>query len=74
MYRHVSSAVLNNDLYIDEQFYQTGMLTSTLIKELKAIGGFVYADSADPRLIDEIKLGGVLIYPVAKPAGSIIGH
>ena len=36
------------------------------------IGLHVYSDSADPRLVDEIALGGVIIYPVAKPAGSII--
>ena len=68
----VKCGVVGNDLYIDEQFYKTGMLSSDLIKELSKRDCFVYADSADPRLIDEISLGGVIIYPVAKPAGSII--
>lgn len=60
------------DLYLDEQFYQTGMLISDLIRELKKDPTFVYADSADPRLIDEIALGGVIIYGVQKGAGSIV--
>lgn len=68
----VKCGVVGNDLYIDEQFYKTGMLTTDLIKTLREDESFVYADSADPRLIDEIALGGVIIYPVAKPAGSII--
>lgn len=68
----VRAGIIDNDLYLDEVFYRTGMLASELIKELKATDLFVYADSADPRLIDEISNGGVIIYPVAKPAGSII--
>ena len=49
------------------------MLSSDIIKELRKHDGlFVYADSADPRLIDEIALGGVIIYPTQKGAGSII--
>lgn len=68
----VKCGVLDNDLYIEEKFFKNGMLSSELINELKKEDSFVYADSADPRLIDEIALGGVIIYPVAKPAGSII--
>lgn len=68
----VRCGIVGNDLYLDEQFYKTGMLTSDLICELNNIGLHVYSDSADPRLVDEIALGGVIIYPVAKPAGSII--
>lgn len=60
------------DLYLDEQFYERGMLISDLIRELKKDNTFVYADSADPRLIEEIALGGVIIYGVQKGAGSIV--
>lgn len=68
----VKCGILDNDLYIDEQFYETGLLSSAIIQRLNSGGkSFVYADSADPRLIDEVALGGVIIYPVAKPAGSI---
>lgn len=68
----VRCGIVGNDLYIDEQFYQGGMLVGDLIRELSSRGGLVYADSADPRLIQEIANGHVIIYPVSKPAGSII--
>ncbi|MCX4279201.1 phage terminase large subunit, partial [Muribaculum sp.] len=68
----VKCGVVGNDLYIDEQIFETGLLSKDLIKKLSEDDSFVFADSADPRLIDEIGLGGVIIYPVAKPAGSII--
>lgn len=74
-----SAAVLcgiwDGRMYMKELFYRTGMLASDLAKELRPWtqkGIYVYADSADPRLIDDIALQGVVIYPVAKPAGSII--
>jgi len=60
------------DLYIDEQFYEQGMSISDLIREFKKDKSFIYADSADPRLIDEIGNTGIVIYPVIKGAGSII--
>lgn len=68
----VRCGILNNDLYLDEMFYATGMGLSELTRELKRIGLHVYADSADPRLIQDIANGGVIIYPVAKPAGSVV--
>lgn len=68
----VKCGVMDNDLYLDEQFYRRGMLAQELIRELRERGLFVYSDSADPRLIQEIANGGVIIYPVAKPAGSIV--
>jgi len=68
----VKCGIVDNDLYLEEKCYKTGMLSSDLIKELKSYGLFVYADSADPRLIQEIANGGVIIYPVQKGAGSII--
>lgn len=61
-----------DDLYLDEQFYQVGMTSADLIRELKKDNSFVYADSADPRLIDEIGLGGIIIYGTQKGAGSIV--
>lgn len=60
------------DLYLDERFYKTGMLINDLIRELGEEDSIVYADSADPRLIDEIALGGIIIYGVQKGAGSIL--
>ncbi|MCC8037278.1 MAG: phage terminase large subunit [Bacteroidales bacterium] len=69
----VKCGLVGNDLYLEEVFYRKGMLISDLCEALRRQDGlFVYADSADPRLIQEIANRGVIIYPVAKPAGSII--
>ncbi len=68
----VKCGIVDNDLYVDEVFYEQGMGTSKLSMGLHNEGLMVYADSADPRLIQEIANKGVIIYPVAKPAGSII--
>lgn len=68
----IASYPEGDDLYIDEQFYATGMTSHDLIRELRKDDSFVYADSADQRLIDEIALGGVIIYPTQKGPGSIV--
>lgn len=69
----VMCGIIGDDLYIDELFYKTGMLSSDLVKALRRYGDMkVYSDSADPRLIQEIHNGGIKIYPVEKGAGSII--
>lgn len=69
----VRCGIIGDDLYIDELFYDTGMLSSDIARELhKSENGMeVMADSADPRLIQEIANTGILIYPVMKGAGSI---
>ena len=65
--------MIDDNLYISELFYRTGMLSSDLIKELRKYGDMkVFSDSADPRLVQEIHNGGVRIYPVEKGAGSVI--
>lgn len=68
----VKCGIVDNTLYVEELCYKTGMLSSDIIKELNKYKLFVYADSADPRLIDEIALGSVVIYPTQKGAGSVI--
>ena len=68
----IKCGIVDNDLYLDERCYKTDMVSSDLIKELRKEDLFVYADSADPRLIQEIANGGVIIYPVQKGAGSIV--
>lgn len=72
----VRCGIVGNRLYVDELCYKTGMTSGDIIRELRAEeergeGGFVYSESADPRLIDEIALGGIIIYPVVKGQGSI---
>lgn len=68
----VLCGVYDNNLYLDEICYRTGMLSRDIIKTLSSYNLMVYADSADPRLIDEIHLGGVNIYPVDKFQGSVV--
>lgn len=67
----VRCGIVDNRLYIDELFYEKGMTSKVLAATLQRYRLRVIADSADPRLIDEIALGGVVIYPVQKGAGSI---
>ena len=69
----VRCGVLGDDIYFDELFYETGMLSTDIIRALKEKGCDleVIADSADPRLIQEISNAGIIIYPVLKYAGSI---
>ncbi|MDD3229596.1 MAG: phage terminase large subunit [Oscillospiraceae bacterium] len=68
----IDCAIMDNDLYLDELCYQTHMLTSDIIKVLKTRSMKVMAESADPRLIQEISNAGILIYPVDKFQGSIV--
>lgn len=66
-------AIQDNDLYIDERCYKTKMLSGDIIRELKPLSHFkVISESADPRLIDEIKNAGTRIYPVDKYPGSVM--
>ena len=63
----------NNTLYIDEQFYQTDMLTKDIIKEGKKLKSLkIISESADPRLVKELKQGGLNIHPVKKYPGSVM--
>ncbi len=71
----VELGYFQNNLYIDEKFYKAGMLTREIISELAALQRQrrlpIISESADPRLVDEIKQSGLPIYPVHKYAGSI---
>lgn len=69
----VECAIIDNNLYINEICYKTKMLSSDIIKELKPHQLKVISESADPRLIQEIANAGILIYPVQKYQGSVMG-
>lgn len=69
----VRCGLVDDLLYMDEECYRTHMLTSEIIRELKRLGLFAYADSADPRLIQEISNAGIVIYPADKYKGSVMG-
>ena len=67
----VKCGVIDKDLYLDEICYKTHMLTRDIIRELKPYELKIISESADPRLIDEIKHAGLMIYPVEKYSGSV---
>jgi PBSX family phage terminase large subunit len=62
-----------NNLYINELLYETGLPTSGLISELKAmdITDVLWCDSAELRTIDEIQRAGIPAQPVKKGPDSI---
>ena len=65
--------VYGNTLYLDEICYSTNMGSSDIIKALRQYSSFdITADSADPRLIDELRAGGLRVSPVVKGSGSVI--
>ena len=62
----IECALIDNDLYLDELFYKTRMLSGEISDSLKPFRLKVISQSADPRLIQEISNSGILIYPVDK--------
>ena len=69
----VKCGILNNDLYLDEQFYEVGMSIADMKRELnKRKPLMTYADSASPLLIQEVSNEGLVVYPVDKNALTIV--
>lgn len=71
----VRIGVKGDDLFVDELVYQTGLNNpqiATLIKSHTAHLTEVWADSAEPKSIDEIFAHGVNIHPVSKGKDSIM--
>jgi phage terminase large subunit len=64
----------DNDLYFIEHCYERGMTTTDIGDKLAEIGverDEIWADSAEPRLIEELKRMGYNIRPVVKGKDSI---
>lgn len=63
----------NMKIHVKQHLYQKGLNTSQLTKIFKEVCGsnLIVGDSAEGRLIDEIKDGGVNIVPAKKGAGSV---
>ena len=64
----------NDEIIVDEAIYQKGLLNSqiaNLIRERDAKGAVIYADSAEPKTIAELKSYGLQIVPVVKGRDSI---
>ena len=60
----------NGRRYVNELMYRSGMLNSDIAKVLPK-GTIVYADSSEPKSIDEIKRYGIMIKGVTKGKDSI---
>ena len=70
----VSVYTAGHNLYIKEHLYRTQMTTSdinTFLKEEKLLNNPIYADSAEPRLISELRKMGHNIFPSVKGKDSI---
>jgi len=64
----------NDTLYLRELIYEKGLITQQIIDKLSNLGigdTEIWADSAEPRLIDEIYRGGFNIKPVKKGPDSV---
>lgn len=70
----IRMAVQDDNLYVDELFYRAGLKSPDIarmtIDDTKEYTE-VFADSEDPRVIDEIYAFGVNIYGVKKGPGSV---
>lgn len=64
----------NNQFIFDEVIYQTGLLNSDIVNLMKnkGVNGIIYADSAEPKSIAEIKSRGFQVLPTDKGKDSIV--
>lgn len=70
----VRIAKLGNKLYLDEVIYDKGLTNADLISRIKAYPdklGEIYADSADPKSIEELKRAGVKVIKAVKGNDSV---
>ena len=69
----VRTYILGEDMYVDELLYRTGMTNQDIANEMKVLGldrsNEVFADSAEPKSIEEIYRMGWNVKPTIK--GSI---
>ena len=70
----VEVMVFNDKIYINELIYQTGLRNSDISNLMKHhnINGIIYADSAEPKTIDDLYLMGWNVHPVVKGKDSIM--
>jgi len=71
----VDVRIAGENLYLDQMVYQTGLTAPDIIALLKSFNlgrREIIADSADPRMIEEIRRGGFNIFPAVKGAGSVV--
>jgi phage terminase large subunit len=64
----------NGEIIVDEKIYQKGLLNSqiaNLIKTTDSKDAVIYADSAEPKSIAELRAYGLTVLPVVKGKDSI---
>lgn len=69
----------NNILYVYDEFYVKGLTNAQLLKEdflhdVAEAGINIYADSAEPKTIQEFRGNGILIGPADKMTGNALGR
>jgi phage terminase large subunit len=68
----VRTYILDDSMYVDELIYRTGMTNQDIAKEMQSLGldkaNEIYADSAEPKSIEEIYRMGWNVKPVVKGA------
>lgn len=70
----VRIAKIGNKLYLDEVIYDKGLTNSDLIKRIQAYPdklGEIYADSADPKSIEELRRAGIKVIKAVKGNDSV---
>jgi len=69
----IKTIISGDDLYVDEMLYRTGMTNNDIAKLMRQIGidHEIYADSAEPKSIEEIHLAGFNCKPCIKGPGSV---
>jgi phage terminase large subunit len=63
----------NQNIYVKELIYETGMLNSHIADRMRTLGvnGLIRADSAEPKSIEELKQRGFNVVPADKGPDSI---
>lgn len=69
---------VSDDLFVKQHIYRTGLLNRNIIELMEAVGiqrhyDEVFADSAEPKTIEEIRQAGFNIKPADKGRDSVLG-
>lgn len=71
----VEGYIFNNELYLNELIYETGLVNQDISDRMKSLGisrdDEIFADSSEPKSIEEIYRSGFNIHPVKKGQDSI---
>lgn len=69
----VWEGLIGDDLYLDELLYEPGLTNQMLATRIKQIGPTdrIYADSAEPKSIQELQIAGVNVRGAAKGKDSV---